>query len=85
MSEDDVKAFLNYPTKPLVEFALTLVNLTWQERAAIELCAIQNYTQERAAEKTGCSPDAMQRWYRAAIKKLCAAWSGCAWISKIIK
>lgn len=84
MSEDDVKAFLRYPSKALVDFALTLVNLTWQERTAIDLCGVQGYTQERAAEKAGFSVDAMQRWYRAGIRKLCTAWSETLWIKKVI-
>lgn len=38
MTEETVKRFLRYPSKPLVEFALSMVNLTWQEETAITLC-----------------------------------------------
>ena len=84
MSEDDIKLFLRYPSKALVDFALELVNLTWQERTAIDLCGRQGYTQEAAAERAGYSVDAMQRWYRAGIRKLCAAWAETMWIKKVI-
>ena len=84
MSEDDVKAFLRYPSKALVDFALTLVNLTWQERTAVDLCIMQGYTQEAAAEKAGTTDKTMQRWHRAAIGKLCAAWAETVWIKKVI-
>ena len=84
MTEAQVTEFLRYPSSDIVDFALTLVNLTWQERAAITLCGRQRYTQETAAEMEGYSVDSMQKWYRAGIKKLMAAWAGHAWIAKII-
>ncbi len=84
MSEDDVRRFLRCPYGQLVELALTIANLTWKERAAIDLCARQGYTQEEAAERAGYSVDAMQRWYRAGMRKLSDAWAGSAWIMKVI-
>ncbi len=84
MSEDLVKRFLAYPSKPLVDFALSLVNLTWQEELAINLCGRKRLTQEKAAEKAECSVDAMQRWYKSGIRKLEKAWSDSDWITKII-
>ena len=41
MSEESVKQFLRYPSAPLVEFALTLANLTWQEEEVIRRCMAQ--------------------------------------------
>lgn len=84
MSESDITAFLRYPSAQLVDYALSLVNLTWQERTAITLCGRQRYTQEQAAEQAGYSVDAMQKWYRAGMKKLLAEWSGYSWIQKLI-
>lgn len=84
MTEDAVKRFLAYPSKPLVDFALSLANLTWQEETAINLCGRKRLTQERAAEKADCSVDAMQRWYKSGIRKLTKAWSDSDWIGKII-
>ena len=85
MSEDQVILFLRYPSTDLVEFALSLANLGWKEETAINLCARRGMTQEVAAEKAGYSVDAMQRWYRAGIKKLMTAWSGHEWILKVIQ
>ena len=84
MQESHVLAFLRYPSAPLVDFALTLVNLTWKEKAVIDLCGRQQYTQEAAAEQLEYSVDAVQKWYRAGIKKIMEAWSGQNWIEKII-
>ena len=85
MSEADITEFLRYPSGTLVDYALSLVNLTWQESLAIKLCGRQKYTQERAAELAGYSVDAMHLWYRAGIKKLLAVWGSLDWIQKIIK
>lgn len=84
MSESDITAFLRYPSAHLVDYALSLVNLTWQERTAISLCGRQHFTQEQAAEQAGYSVDAMQKWYRAGMKKLLAEWSGQRWIKKLL-
>ena len=84
MTEETVKRFLRYPSKPLVEFALSMVNLTWQEETAITLCGQRRMTQEKAAEKADCSVDAMQRWYRSGLEKLTRAWAGSEWMSKIV-
>lgn len=85
MEEEDVKRFLRYPSAALVEFALALANLTWQEELALNLCGRKGMTQERAAEQAGYSVDTVQRWYRSGIKKLCAAWSGQDWILKVLE
>ena len=84
MSEESVKQFLRYPSAPLVEFALTLANLPWQEEQVINLCARKRMTQEQAAEHLDRSVDAVQKWYRAGIKSLQVAWSDCEWIRKVI-
>lgn len=84
MTEEKALQLLRYPTAALVEFALSLVDLSWQEELALNLCGRKRMTQERAAENAGYSVDAMQRWYRAGIKKAAAAWSGHEWIEKIL-
>lgn len=84
MDEEKIIALLRCPSAALVDLALAMANLTWREELAITLCGRQAITQERAAEKSGCSVDAMQRWYRAGIRKLSAAWAGVWWINKII-
>lgn len=84
MSESTVVAFLRYPVAGLVDYALSIANLTWQEELAIDLVGRKHMTQERAAEKAGYSVDAVQKWYRSAIRKLCIAWSGSVWITRLV-
>lgn len=84
MTEEEALKFLRHPTAALVDFALSLVNLTWQEELALNLCGRRHMTQERAAESAGYSVDAVQRWYRAGIKKLVVAWGGHDWIKKLV-
>lgn len=85
MEEQKIITFLRCPAAAVVDLALAMANLTWKEETAINLCGKRGKTQERAAEEAGCSVDAMQRWYRAGIHKLSAAWSGVWWIEKIIE
>lgn len=85
MDEKKILAFLHYPASVLVDLAISMANLTWQEETAITLCGRKDMTQEKAAEKTGCSPDSMHRWYRRGIKKLSSAWAGFPWIEKLIE
>lgn len=84
MSEAEITKFLRCPYGNLVEYALSIANLTWQESLAIKLCGRQKYTQEKAAELADYSVDAMHLWYRSAIKKLLAAWGSQEWILKVI-
>lgn len=83
MDEAKVVAFLRCPAKNVVDLAVEMANLTWKEELAINLCGRKSMTQDRAAEQSGYSVDAMQRWYRSGIKKLCVAWSGIWWIEKL--
>lgn len=84
MDDRMILAFLRYPSAPLVDFGLTLVNLTWQEQMALDMCGRKHMTQERTAEQAGYSVDAIQKWYRSGMKKLSVAWDGQEWIKKIV-
>lgn len=84
MDEEKIIRFLRCPATAVVDLALAMANLTWKEETAVTLCGRQAKTQERAAEEAGYSVDAMQRWYRAGMKKLSVAWAGLWWIEKII-
>lgn len=83
LPEDRVILFLRYPSSALVEFAITMANLTEQEEKAIYLCGRRKMTQELVSRQTGFSVDSIQRWYRAGIKKLSEAWAGSPWIWKL--
>lgn len=85
MEECKVVEFLRCPASPLVDLAIEMANLTWKESLAITLCGRQAKTQERAAEESGWSVDAIQKWYRSGIKKLSKSWDGVWWIFKIIE
>ena len=85
MDESKVIEFLRCPASELVDLALEMANLTWKESLAINLCGRQAMTQERAADKSGYSVDAMQKWYRSAMKKLVKSWSGMWWIQKLVE
>ena len=85
MSEEKIIKFLRCPAAPIVDLALEMANLTWKERLAVDMCGRKAKTQEKAAEESGYSVDAMQRWYRAGIRKLSRAWAGVWWIEKILR
>lgn len=85
MDEKQILAFIRCPASLVVDLALAMANLTWKESTAIQLCGRKAMTQERAAELTGYSVDAMQKWYRSAIKKLSASWTGIWWVEKLIE
>lgn len=84
MDKRRVLQFLQYEDKELVDFAVSLANLNWKESLAIDLCGRKQYTQDLAAEKSGYSVDAVQRWYSSGMKKLGNAWDRRIWVEKII-
>lgn len=83
MDERNVVKFLRCPASALVDLAVEMANPTWKESLAIDLCGRKSMTQETAAEKSGYSVDAMHRWYRSGIKRLCSAWDGVWWIERL--
>ena len=83
MPEEKVVAFLHYPAGAVVDLAIEMANLTWKEALAVDQCGRKDKTQERAAEDAKRSADAMQRWYRAGIKKLSIAWAGMRWVESL--
>lgn len=85
MTEKEVIKFLRCPAAQLVDLAVGMANLNWKEDLAISLCGRMAMTQEKAAEESGYSVDAMQKWYRSGMKKLLKAWSGIWWIVKLIE
>lgn len=85
MDEKEVLKFLRCDSAPLVDFALSMANLTYKEELAVTLCGRKDKTQDQAAEETDLSVDTIQRWYRRGMLKLCRVWSGIWWIKKIIE
>ena len=83
MEKREIINFLRCPAAELVDLAVKNANLTRNEQAAIELCARQGVTKERAAEEIDVSVDAMKKWYGNGMEKLNKAWSGSWWINKL--
>mgnify|MGYP004526916585 CR=1 FL=1 len=81
--EKEILRFLRGPSCEIIDFALTLVNLTEKEQAALTLCARLGHTQEEAAEQMDYSVDAVKKWYRSAMRKVRRTWSGHWWMEKI--
>ena len=83
MDKPTVIRFLRIPDAGVVDYALSLANLTQRERMAVEMCLRLGMTQEAAAEKADVSVDAMKKWMADGLKKLETAWDGSWWIRKV--
>lgn len=82
--DQQIRAILQSPDLDFVEFALNLVNLEDNERAAVDLCLRRGLTHERAAEQLDISVDALQKWHRSAKNKIWIAWSGRWWMRRLM-
>ncbi len=51
MEQRDIISMLNYPDRPLVDYALSLANLTLPEQEAITMRVYNGETVESAAER----------------------------------
>lgn len=85
MIKDEVLAILRHNERAPVDLAIELANLTQKEEAVIRLCGCKAMTQAEAAEQLDRSPDAVQKWFSSAIKKLSKTWDGMAWVRNMIK
>ena len=83
MRQEDVKKFLRYSDRELVEYALSRVNLEAKEERCIRACDMRGLTQEQAAEEMDRSVDGVQRWHRDGMRKLMEVWDSVPWIQKI--
>ena len=85
MEPREIITMLNYPDKALVDFSVSIANLTVPERECIDLRVYDGETVESAAERLMLSPGTVKARYRAGMSKLNACWSGRPWINSIIK
>ena len=85
LPDADVISFLRCPYGEIIDFAVSLCNLTHREADVINLCGRQKYTQFEVAELLDCSEDAVQVWFKTAKHKLRAAWSSRPWLTAIIE
>lgn len=85
MEQRDILIMLNYPDRPLVDYAVSMANLSAPERECINMRVYDGETVESAAERLMLSPGTVKSRYRAGMKKLNHCWSSRPWIESIIK
>lgn len=83
LTDAHVVTLLRTPDNDLVEFMLSLSNLSRKEKEALDLCARQKLTREEAAEEMDRSVDAVQKWYRDGIKKVRKTLAGRWWTMRL--
>jgi DNA-directed RNA polymerase specialized sigma24 family protein len=83
LTDAQVVTLLRTPDNDLVEFMLSLSNLSRKEKEALDLCARQKLTREEAAEEMDRSVDAVQKWYRDGIKKVRKTLAGRWWTMRL--
>ena len=84
MNKSQIIRFLRCPAAGVVDYAVSMANLTQKELMAVTLCCRQGLTQETAAEQIDVSVESIKKWVESGIKKLDAAWDGSWWILKVI-
>ena len=83
LTDAQVVTLLRTPDNDLVEFMLSLSNLSRKEKETLDLCARQKLTREEAAEEMDRSVDAVQKWYRDGIKKVRKTLAGRWWTMRL--
>lgn len=83
LTDAQVVTLLRTPDNDLVEFMLSLSNLSRKEKEVLDLCARQKLTREEAAEEMDRSVDAVQKWYRDGIKKVRKTLAGRWWTMRL--
>ena len=83
MCDNDIRRFLRYYYKPIVDFALDLAELDDRERQAVQLCGRRRLTIEQASEEAGVSVCTMQTRWANARKRLQKSWQGLEWVQKL--
>lgn len=84
MNRSQAVRFLRMPAAGVVDYAVSLANLTQRERLAVDLCGRKGYTQEAAAVEADVSVEAIHKWFGSGMDKICTAWDGAWWILKLI-
>lgn len=85
MEQRDIIRMLNYPDRPLVDFSVSMANLTAQERECINLRVYDGETVESAAERLMLSTGTIKTRYRSGMRKLDSCWSSRTWINSILR
>lgn len=83
MNKQQAEAFLHYKYPAIVDLALSMVNLTADEEAALRGCGVRGKTQAAYAEETGFAENTIQRRYSRGINKAVDMWTGVEWIETL--
>lgn len=81
MTDKAVRRFLRLPDARLVEYALSLCNLTTEERLVVDECFRRGVRREDLAERMDRGRNCVQILCRSALDKMRECWSGCRWIA----
>lgn len=75
---------LKCPSKPLLDYALSYVNLTRFESICINLCIIQDITELEAADEINKSRDFVAKHKKQGIERIQKAWEHCPVVELLI-
>lgn len=85
MDRKDIKLILNNPYKDILDYVLSIVNLSEQEKEAITLVDIKGNTEEYASNVLNVCIRKVQMLRHNAYNKLDKAWSNSSLIKVLIK
>ena len=85
MDRKDIKLILKNPYKDILDYVLSIVNLSEQEKEAITLVDIKGNTEEYASNELNLTIRRIQMIRQSAYNKLDKAWSNSSLIKVLIK
>lgn len=85
MDRKDIKLILKNPYKDILDYVLSIVNLSEQEKETITLVDIKGNTEEYASNELNLTIRRIQMIRQSAYKKLDKAWSNSSLIKVLIK
>lgn len=85
MDRHQAEQFLHYKYPAVVDLALSMVNLTADEEAALRSCGMRGKTQAVYAEESGFAENTIQRRYSRGIEKAADMWTGCEWVETLMR
>lgn len=85
MERKDIKSILQCPYKDIIEYLLSIVNLTDEELKVTRQVDIKGYTEEATAEYLGVSRAYIQNKRSKVYKKLSKVWRNNHFVSLLLK
>lgn len=81
LDDKAVRRFLRHADSGLVDYALSLVNLTADEQRVVSECFRRGVSREDLAEQMDRGRNCVQLLCRSALDKMRECWNGCRWIA----